>query len=252
MNWFFTPEPRDGAGVRLFCLPYAGASAAVFRDWGRSLPAEVEVRAVQLAGRGWRLREPPEVDLGTQAEGVADAIAACADRPFAIFGHSMGSWLGLEVVRLLERRGLSPVVLFASGRQAPSVGATRPPLSHLDDERFVEQVQKQYGGIPAPILDDREILELLLPALRADITSLETYRHEPAPKITCPLIAVGGDRDPIVPIEHLEPWQAVTGGEFLVRTFPGGHFYFQPDAGELLGYLHERIELAAGMRGAGK
>ena len=246
MTWFLTPEPRVTAGVRLFCIPYAGGGAAVYREWGRVVDESIEVRAVQLPGRGWRLREPPETDMEVLACGIADAIQELDDRPFALFGHSMGSWMALEVTRELERRGRSPVVLFASGRQAPSMGSTRPPLSHLDDDAFVAEIQETYGGIPPQILGDPDILDLLLPSLRADIAVLEGYRHRPGAPVACPLVALAGEDDDVVDPAELPRWADETEDSFELRTFPGGHFYFQPRFESLLRYLEERIEDAAG------
>jgi len=246
MSWFLTPEPRVDAGMRLICIPYAGGGAAVFREWGREADESIEVRGVQLPGRGWRLREPPETDMGRLASSIADAIEKVADRPFALFGHSMGSWVALQVTRELERRGRSPVVLFASGRQAPSIGPTRPPLSHLDDEAFVAEIQETYGGIPPQILDDPDILDLLLPSLRADIALLEGYRHRAGLPVSCPLVAVAGEDDSVVDRAHLPRWGEETRDSFEMRTFPGGHFYFQPRFEPLLRFLEERIQHAAG------
>src|SRR5690606_33281021 len=114
-------------------------------------------------GRGWRLREAPVRQMDALATQVAEAIAPLAeDVPIALFGHSMGAWLGLEVVRRLEASGHRPVRYFASGRQAPGLGCTQPRMSHLSDGDFVGEVQSRYGGIPAEILGEPELLALLL------------------------------------------------------------------------------------------
>lgn len=244
MTWFFNPAPREGAAGRLFCLPYAGGSAAVYREWGRALSGEVEVQAVQLPGRGWRLREAPGRDLGELAEKIAEAIEPLADRPFLLFGHSMGAWLGLLVARELERRGLEPIALLASGRQAPQLGCVQPPLSHLEDGDFVAEVQRRYGGIPELIREDHDLLQLLLPALRADIEALERYRHRGEPRLRCPVIALGGQTDRVVPVETLAAWAEETIGPFEIETFPGGHFYFQDNPAPLLRFIEQRFAAA--------
>jgi surfactin synthase thioesterase subunit len=164
-----------------------------------------------------------------------------ADVPFAVFGHSMGSWLGLEVVRRLEAAGCSPVRFFASGRQAPGLGCTQPLLSHLSDAEFVEEVQLRYGGIPKEILDEEELLALLLPALRADIALLESYVRRPSNPISTPIHAIVGDSDRVVAVDELAPWAEEAAGDFEVTTLTGGHFYFQPDPGPLLRLLRHRL-----------
>lgn len=244
IRWFLSSEPKEAHQTRLFCLPYAGGSAAVYRSWMSALAADVEVVAVQLPGRGWRLREPPLRDLAVAAEQVAEAIAEMDDLPFALFGHSMGSWLGLEVVRRLEEMGRQPMRFFASGRQAPGLGCTQPPLSHLTDEEFISEVQLRYGGIPPEILAEKDLLQLLLPALRADIAMLEAHAHRPGRTITTPLHAIVGDADAMVSADEMAPWAEEVAGEFEVSILRGGHFYFQPDPQPLLELLRSRLSRA--------
>jgi surfactin synthase thioesterase subunit len=234
--------------VRLLCLPYAGAGAVVFRTWSAALPADVELLPVQLPGRGVRLREPMGRDLGALADQIAGALDAYADLPLGIFGHSMGSWLGLAVARRLEDAGRAPFCLFASGRQAPSLGCTQSRLSHLEDEAFLDQIEARYAAVPPEIRRDREMLDLVLPALRADMTALEAYEHRGGP-LSCPITAMAGASDRNVPVEHLAPWAAETLGAFRVQTFPGGHFYFNEDPRPLLGALAEGLGSARARAG---
>lgn len=234
IQWFLKAAPHVEPRSRLFCLPYAGGSAAIYRGWRDLLPADIEVLPVQLAGRGWRMRETPVSDVHRLAGEIASAMQPLLDRPFAVFGHSMGSWLGLEVLRRLEEWGHRAECFFASGRQAPSLGSTQGPMTHLDDDGFVGEVQLRYGGIPAEILSEPDVLALLLPALRADIAALEHYRYAPGPRLHSPIVALVGNRDHLVPATHLAPWALETSGPFSVHTLAGGHFYFQPDPRELL------------------
>ena len=236
-HWFPGSAGRADAAARVFCLPYAGGSAAVYRDWVGALGTQLEVVPVQLPGRGWRLRERPLADLPVLAEAATAAIVALADRPIAVFGHSMGAWLGLEVVRRLEARAIQPMALFASGRQAPSLGCTQPPMGELDDQQFVAEVQRRYGGIPAEILAEPDVLALLLPALRADIAALERYRPPVGAPIAAPIVALTGEHDRVVAVADVAAWAGETRGDFTLHTFAGGHFYFQPEPGPLLGEL---------------
>lgn len=206
----------------------------MYRGWSEWLPADVEVFAVQLPGRGWRIREAPVTDLHRLADGIADAMRPLLDVPFAVFGHSMGSWLGFEIMRRLEASGFRAETFLASGRQAPSLGCTHGPLTQLVDSAFVDEVQRRYGGIPAEILAEPDVLALLLPALRADIAALERYRYTPATPLETSIVALVGNRDHLVQASHLAPWALETSGQFSVHTLAGGHFYFQPDPRELL------------------
>lgn len=224
VKWFFVPAERAAPRIRLVCLPYAGATAAAFREWPGRLPEDVEVLAVQLPGRGWRMREPPLRDIATMADRVTEALDA-VEGPLALFGHSMGAWVSFEIARRLTRRGRVPRILLASGRQAPALGSRTPPMSHLDDRAFVETVQTRYGGIPREIRADPDLLELLLPILRTDVAALERYRYGAGEPLPCPIVALGGRQDPRVPTELLTSWAEETSAGFRARSFPGGHFY---------------------------
>jgi medium-chain acyl-[acyl-carrier-protein] hydrolase len=180
--------------------------------------------------------------LHAVADELADAIAELDDLPYAIFGHSMGSWVGLEVVRRLEAMGRPPVRFFASGRQAPVLGCTQPRMAHLSDDEFLAEMQARYGGIPEEILAERELLELLLPSVRADIELLERHEHDPGRPVSIPVHAIVGDHDTVVAVEEMTPWADETAGDFRVTTLRGGHFYFQPDPAPLLSIVRRELK----------
>lgn len=245
-GWFYRPREVVDAAVRLVCLPFAGAAAAAYREWAR-LPDWIEVVSVQLPARGWRIQEPPLIGIRTMATRIAEEIRTLGDRPLALFGHSMGAWLSLEVTRKLVRDGIEPLRLFVSGRQAPSLGNFDPPFAHLSDSEFVREIQHRYGGIPSEILRNPDVLQLLLPALRADVRSLELYEHRSNQAVPLPIVAYGGDSDPIVSPEDLTPWSEETSVSFDTVVFSGGHFYFQDDPSPLMDDLARRLEEAVGV-----
>ena len=223
--------PRPTAQARLICFSYAGGGGAVYRPWALALPSEVEVLAVQLPGRESRLREPPLRSMAALVEALAPALLPQLDRPVAFFGHSMGALLAYELARALHARGgPAPQHLMVSGRRAPQLQEPDAPIHHLPDEAFVGEIDRRYGGIPAEILQHRDILELLLPALRADMAAIETHRHQEGPALPCAITAFGGHDDPRAQPAVLQPWGAQTQAGLRTRHFPGGHFYFNDAA----------------------
>ena len=225
-GWLQWPLVRGDATVRLFCFHPAGVGASVYRHWGVDLPANVEVAAIQLPGRGNRFTEPPIAEIPLLVDALVTNLAPHLEGRFAFFGHSMGAVLAYELAHALRNRGLpSPCHLIVSGRKAPTVPNRFPPLRHLPDHVFVAEINSRYGGISPEILQHQDVLNLLLPCLRADIAALENFATPAHPPLDIPIAAFGGDSDRQTPVEDLEPWGQETNAGFRVRVFPGGHFY---------------------------
>jgi medium-chain acyl-[acyl-carrier-protein] hydrolase len=246
--WFSIPSPNPAARLRLVCFPYAGAGASAYFSWSRALRGRpVEVRAVQPPGRENRLREAPFTDLHSLVEAIASECAALADRPFAFFGHSMGSLVAFEVTRALrDRGGPVPVHLFVSGANAPDVPRTTEPLYPLSDaDEFVAAVATRYGGLPKAVRDNRELLDVILPVLRADMRITESYVHKPAAPLPIGIAAYTGDADPMVRPELVAGWRAQSTAGFASRVFPGDHFFLAEHRDALIADVMKHLEAFA-------
>jgi len=228
-SWINTFTLRPQARLRLFCFPYAGGSAAVYRPWLNHLPESVELCAVELPGRGARLRERPFQQLGPLAQAAAEGLLPFLDKPFAVFGHSLGGLLAFEVVRLLRRRGCEPLHLFVSSRRAPHAPENDPPIHHLPESAFVAEVGNRYNGIPKAVRESPELMQLMLPVMRADFAVFESYVYAPAEPLACPISVFGGRADQRVAQEHLAGWREHTRSTCTLRLFEGGHFYWQDE-----------------------
>jgi len=224
-SWFIRAKPNSDAGLRLFCFPHAGGAASAYHPWAATLEG-VDVFAIQLPGREGRLAEPPISDSTVLLTQLVNALAPKLDRPFVFFGHSMGAVLAYETARALRRRGLPvPVHIYVSGRRAPTLPALEEPLHALPDAAFIAELDRRFGGLPAEILDEPELLALFLPILRADLTMLERHQFANEAPLDVPMTALGGKGDARTPLGALEAWRPLTTGAFATRLFPGGHFY---------------------------
>jgi medium-chain acyl-[acyl-carrier-protein] hydrolase len=185
---------------------------------------------VLLPGRGRRLREPAEHEVGRLIDALAPAVRPLADRPLACFGHSLGALLAFEVVRAWRSAdGFQPAHLFVSGSHAPQAPRSRPSLSGLPDAEFLSAL-REIGGTPPQVLAHPELVALILPALRGDFALAETYRYRPGAPLATPLTAFGGEDDHRAAPLALEAWREQTSQSFEVRLFPGGHFYLEAQA----------------------
>jgi surfactin synthase thioesterase subunit len=227
----FLPQSlaRD-TSLRLVCLPYAGGGSAVFHRWRSALPAKIGLVPICLPGREGRISEPPYTEVQALVNQLADDLAPTLDRPWAVVGHSMGAWIAFELVRELRRRGgRLPQVVIVAASQAPDAAGPPSALHTLPDDRFVDEVARQFDGIPPAVRGHAELLELVLPALRADIQMVETYQYETEPPLEMEILALGGTDDPAVSAAQLTRWRSHTSGKFSARLFPGGHFFlFRP------------------------
>jgi medium-chain acyl-[acyl-carrier-protein] hydrolase len=222
--WFQRPPVRTEHHLRLFCFPYAGGSAAIYRSWQHKLPPDVIPYAVQLPGRGGRLCDPPFRNLAVCVGALADALLPALRPPFALFGHSMGAVIAFELARLLEHRyRLRPACLFVSGRQAPHLPPNELVSYALPDAELIEELRR-LNGTPQEVLANAEVMELLTPALRADFELIQTYMPNSSGPVQCPLHAMGGLQDPTTPPSAIEAWRDYTTGEFTVSLYDGDHF----------------------------
>lgn len=239
--WFIRFQASPRARLRLFCFPYAGGGANIYRKWAASLPDEIEVYGVQLPGRGTRLSEAPISNLPQLADAIAEAITAYLDAPFACFGHSMGAVIGFELIhRLRQRHGVEPVHLFVSGRCSPQTPNDGPITYYLPEPEFIAELNR-LNGTPQDLLNNPELIQLMMPVLRADFEICQTYNYTHRPPMKCPITAFGGLQDTDVTRRHLESWGDQTNGPFTLRMFPGDHFFLHKYEAGLLQIISREL-----------
>jgi medium-chain acyl-[acyl-carrier-protein] hydrolase len=214
-----------GKRVRLFCFPYAGAFASIYLGWSRRLAGCASVIPVNLPGRGARLREPAERNMYKLAAQAVDELRPALQGPFALFGHSMGAVLAFEIARTLRAASLPlPAFLFVSGAKAPPDWTEREITHTLPEADFIVHV-RELNGTPPEIFEHPELLDIILPVLRADFATCETYRYRPSPPLECPIVALGGSNDDRVPPGALNAWGHQTASSFRAHVVTGGHFF---------------------------
>ena len=227
--------------MRLFCFPYAGTGASIFRTWPDGLPTDVEVCPVQFPGRGTRLKEAPFTRLSSLVEALAEALVPLLDKPFAIFGHSLGALAGFELARQLRRQfGIQPVRLFVSADRAPQIPPRDRPIHALSEGDFLTELRR-LNGIPEMILEDAELMQLVIPIVRADVAAYETYVYATEPPLDCPISGFGGLEDRRVSRADLEAWREQTSASFSLRMFPGDHFFLNTAQSPLLQVLSQEL-----------
>ncbi len=240
LPWFpYTTKSDDCR--RLFCFPYAGAGASVFRSWTTRTIGGYEVHPVQLPGRERRAAEAAVDDLPQLIDALLTAIDPLLDAPFALFGHSNGALIAFELARALRRTGRPcPEHLFASGRVAPQVDVGRFSRHELPDDAFLALLQR-FNGTPQEILRDPDMMEFLRPMLRADFALNDRYRYAVEAPLSCPITSYGGIDDDLVEPAGLAAWRAQTSDAFELHMLQGGHFFLNDVRDRLIAHIDRRL-----------
>lgn len=222
--WIEYSQPNPQAKLRLFCFPYAGGNATIFRNWFSSLPNTVEVHPIQIPGRGSRLIETPFTEITPLIQTLGNTLLPYLDQPYAFFGHSLGALISFELARYIRKKcNHQPVHLFVSARQAPHI-PDPSPMHNLPETELLQQLNR-LNGTPKEVLANPEIMQLLLPIVKADLAVDETYIYNPEPPLESPITVFGGLEDPETNFDDLAAWQKHTTGSFSIKMFPGDHFF---------------------------
>ena len=229
-SWVICPKSNPKAKLRLFCFPYAGGGASVFKSWAEMLPENIELCILQMPGREERLGETLITEMPILVDSMAKEVKTFSEIPFAFFGHSMGAIVAYEVARQLITNGDGQIQhLFLSARAAPDLQDDSEPLRFLDDETFIDHLHQTYGALPVAIRESAELREVFLPILRADVELLEKYKEARCDPLDCPISVLGGKSDPAISKGMLAGWRTRTNTTFKQHEFLGEHFYINSE-----------------------
>uniref|UniRef100_H0XIG5 oleoyl-[acyl-carrier-protein] hydrolase n=1 Tax=Otolemur garnettii TaxID=30611 RepID=H0XIG5_OTOGA len=239
------------AVFKLICFPWAGGGSLYFAKWGQKIHDSLEVHSVRLAGRESRFEEPFAKDIYQVVDEVVCAILpVIQDKPFALFGHSMGSYIAfMTALHLKEKYQLEPVHFFVSSTSPPQFKSKTPPSIPKDGELSEEQIGQYlmtFGGTPKNFVDNKEVLQQYIPLLKADIHIISTYIFDKPskPVLSCDLTCFIGSEDIV---KDMKDWKDLTSGSFNILVLPGDHFYLmQPDNEKFIkNYITKCLEIAS-------
>lgn len=238
---------RPGKRLRVFCLPWAGAGASVFKDWDLALGPDVEVCAFQPPGRETRFGEVPVQRLETLVDQFLAASSPLREGPFVLLGHSFGAMVAAETALRLSGQPGAPAALVVLGCPAPSAAPRHAPIAHLPQPAFLRALQ-DLGGMDDAVVADDELVQLLLPGLRADCRMAEAWRSGAARRfhvpLSCQLAAMAGEEDPYVSVSELNAWAVHARAGARVWSVPGDHFFLRTTLEPVAQALHELALLA--------
>jgi surfactin synthase thioesterase subunit len=232
-------KSRRKQGPLLVCFPHAGGRSASLREVARNLPDDFAVVGIDLPGRGASFRLPPYENLHRAVEALVEGLWPELTVPFALLGHSLGGLLAFECARSLQRAGVSPAHLFVSACSAPRNFATAA-LSQLSKPELTSYL-REMGGTPADALASDELIDVLLPMLRADLAMADGYHYTAGDPLACPISVLIGARDAAVTLESVAAWQHETSAPYTCEVLDGGHFWFEGNEIALASIVSARL-----------
>lgn len=240
--WLDCSSASNSVQSRLFCMPSVGEDGAVFRSWSSEVPPVTEVCAVQLPGRGKRMREPLVRRMDALIPSLVDALRDRLDLPFAIFGHGLGALIAFELARALRRMSLpQPARLFLSGHRAPNLPSRFEDIHGMEESAFREELRRR-TDVPAEVLEHEELMALVSPMLRADFEVEETYTFSAEDPIDVPFTIIGGIADETVNESERQAWREHTRAAFRVEMLPGDRFYPRAQREQLLRTISRELQ----------
>ena len=218
---------------RMFCFPYAGGNANIYRGWGDILGKYIDIYAFQLPGRGDRYSEMPYTEISAVVKEFIDEWRGFDEKPFVFFGHSLGALIAFESARLVqELYGLHPEILFGSGSNEPKA-TPKKKISNLKKEDFLLEI-KEMGGTPEEIFQNCELIDLIYPMLKADFKMNEDYLFHARAALDSKIIVYEGKKDKYVDLKNIDSWKHYTTKECCIHLMDGGHFFINELTKELL------------------
>jgi surfactin synthase thioesterase subunit len=229
--------------IRLFCFPYAGGSATIYKKWSPYLASNIELVPVELAGRVTRIIDPLYANLDEAIADIYKFVKSKMDVPYAIFGHSMGAQLAYELGRnIMENGDRTPEHIFFSGRGVPNMKPVKEKKYHLlNDEQFKEKLL-ELGGTPKEFFQNPELLEIFLPLLRNDFKLASIYFPDrQAVEFPCDISVYVGKEEEIEASRILN-WKRHTRGICTIALFNGGHFFINDHYQKISKMINNKLQ----------
>ena len=240
-NWLAYHNAQAHSKVRLFCLHYLGGGASVFREWGEALGPDIEVCAIQLPGREERIDETPIDNMPDMVEAIWPHIEPLLDKPFAFYGHSMGSMISYELIKAIaERKQLHPLHFWASAYFAPHAISPFQRAGGWTDDDILEVLPRLIEA-PKQILENEGFVNTLLPTIRGDLGIVSSYVFDQAGPLNCPITAMGGKLDKEVKLSDVAEWHQHTLDDFEQVTLSGGHIFVNDNQQDVIDHIKQTL-----------
>ena len=225
----------------LFCLPHAGGSKYAYQPFVEAAPSFMNVRLLEYPGRGDKLRQTPLTDAVALAKLLLSEIRDELDVPYVVYGHSMGTLIGLLMLRKIKEAGYKmPKFAFFTGSEGPYSRIHKKIRHQLPKDELIEEL-RSLGGVSEEVLNEPDVMDLFLPIIRADFQAIETFKYQPMPPMDIPInVAIGTQEE--VTYEQAKSWQYETTYPLEVMQLRGHHFFIFDHVQRIINLIAEKAE----------
>lgn len=245
-KWLLTFKKNPQARTRLIAFHHSGGGASAYFPWVKHLSPSVELIALQLPGREGRFQEPLLNRVEDIIHYVSKEFALYTDKPFFIFGHSLGALLSFEFAKSIQKTySVSPHYIIVSASKAPHLPLRRKSFSQLGASSLKAELTL-YGGISQEIIENEDLFDIFCPILKNDFSIAENYNYRKSEPLLCNMLALSGSQDQSVQEEEIVAWAQHIQGHFTHISFPGDHFFLkqhQPKILEIINHIGENYPL---------
>lgn len=226
---------------RLYCFPHAGGSSISFMPWKKRIDRRIELYPVDIPVTLGPKESLPLSSISTVVEKLSDSLSNHDGIQFSFFGHSLGGLIAFELARSLKKRGLmQPSNIIISGCESPRKHMSSGSVHLLDDHDLIEFI-KSFNGITDEIINDKRIMHMLLPKIRADFSLAQSYLYMPSDKIDSDLVILSGREDVRSGDDFLLEWQLETSGKCDFNYFRGDHFFINENLSDIIKLINKKL-----------
>ncbi|MBU3188241.1 thioesterase [Clostridium bowmanii] len=231
--------------IKLFCIPYSGASATVYLKWAQHLNKNIEIHAVELPGRGLKAGEKLCTDIDDIVEKIFKDVSEEIDETseYAILGHSLGGLIAYELYyKLMKSKYKKPLHIFISGSKSPHLRIDERDSYKLPLEKLKDLILKYGLTTSNEIFMNKEVMDFFLPIIRADFKIGDTYNYiKKEKKIASDMTVLVGTKDNSMSIDDAQAWEELVSGDFKLKKFNGGHFFIKDYEDDILEHINNTL-----------
>lgn len=225
-NAFIHINANNHAKYRIICIYHAGGYASQYAILSKYLPKEIELLIYERPGLGSRIGEEQCTDWEQLKRVVFTELEPYLNKPYILFGHSLGASISFELVKQLQANKLPlPINLCIGDREAPPF----PYMEYvhlLEDKEFKEILINEYD-MSRDLLNNEDFSSFFLPMLRVEFKLANIYYKIFNPSdelVTCPITVFIPNSSKKLE-ESISAWSKFTTEAFEIIRVEGGHFF---------------------------